>query len=266
MSKKIRMGRLFNYNSDKTFLLTIDNGITLGPIKGINSYCDTVKLAASGGVDAVIAHKGTIKKLIEENIYGSYSYIMHLSASTALAPYSEKKVLVTQVEEALTYGVDGISIHVNLGGEDEAQMLKDFGYVSNECEKWGIPLLAMMYAKGAENDPNTTSHLIKVAQEMGADIVKISYNGDLANLEDCISNTGIHTVLAGGNYSNNVKELLTRIDQAITYGFSGVAIGRNIFQSNHIQQLAKMISSILNSEETLEACLKKVEELGNDYF
>ena len=166
----------------------------------------------------------------------------------------------------MTYGVDGISIHVNLGGEDEAQMLKDFGYVSNECEKWGIPLLAMMYAKGAENDPNTTSHLIKVAQEMGADIVKISYNGDLANLEDCISNTGIHTVLAGGNYSNNVKELLTRIDQAITYGFSGVAIGRNIFQSNHIQQLAKMISSILNSEETLEACLKKVEELGNDYF
>ena len=51
---------------------------------------------------------------------------MHLSASTALAPYSEKKVLVTQVEEALTYGVDGISIHVNLGGEDAAQMLKDF--------------------------------------------------------------------------------------------------------------------------------------------
>lgn len=57
MSKKIRMGRLFNYNSDKTFLLPIDHGITLGPIKGINSYCDTVKLAASGGVDAVIAHK-----------------------------------------------------------------------------------------------------------------------------------------------------------------------------------------------------------------
>lgn len=38
MSKKIRMGRLFNYNSDKTFLLPIDHGITLGPIKGINSY------------------------------------------------------------------------------------------------------------------------------------------------------------------------------------------------------------------------------------
>mgnify|MGYP000573975443 CR=1 FL=1 len=85
--------------------------------------------------------RGTIKKLIEENIYGSYSYIMHLSASTALAPYSEKKVLVTQVEEALTYGVDGISIHVNLGGEDEAQMLKDFGYVSNECEKVGNSII-----------------------------------------------------------------------------------------------------------------------------
>lgn len=41
---------------------------------------------------------------------------------------------------------------------------------------------------------------------------------------------------------------------------------KKYFQSNHIQQLAKMISSILNSEETLEACLKKVEELGNDYF
>ena len=35
--------------------------------------------------------RGQLKKLIEENIYGSYSYIMHLSASTALAPVQREK-------------------------------------------------------------------------------------------------------------------------------------------------------------------------------
>ena len=266
MSKKIRMQRLFNSNSGKTFLLPIDHGITLGPIKGLDSYCNTVKSATTGGVNTIIAHKGTIRRLLEEDIYGSFSYIMHLSASTTLSQCSQKKVLVTQVEEALAYGVDGISIHVNLGGEEEPQMLKDLGDVSNECEKWGIPLLAMMYAPAAENDENITGHLIKIAQEMGADMVKISYNGDLTGLRDYISNTKIHTVLAGGGYSNNVKQLLARIDQAIAQGFSGVAIGRNVFQPNHIKLLAQLISNIVNQEETLETCLKKVEELGHDYF
>lgn len=55
------------------------------------------------------------------------------------------------------------------------------------------------------------------------------------------------------------QQLSKHIEQAGKYG--GCTASSYI-----IQQLAKMISSILNSEETLEACLKKVEELGNDYF
>ncbi len=34
------------------------------------------------------------------------------------------------MEDALQIGADAVSIHVNLGAEDEARMLRDFGTVS----------------------------------------------------------------------------------------------------------------------------------------
>jgi len=56
--------------------------------------------------------------------------IIHLSASTALGPDPNNKVLVATVEEALKIGADGVSIHVNVGAEDESHMLATLGEVS----------------------------------------------------------------------------------------------------------------------------------------
>ena len=55
---------------------------------------------------------------------------MHLSAGNALSPQSDRKVLVGSVEEAVTLGCDGVSIHVNIGNEYDTEMLKDFAEVS----------------------------------------------------------------------------------------------------------------------------------------
>src|SRR4030067_309904 len=64
------------------------------------------------------------------------------------SPDSNRKVLVPTGEDALRRGPDAVSIHVNLGAEDEARMLRDFGTVSTDCQRWGIPLLAMIYTRG----------------------------------------------------------------------------------------------------------------------
>ena len=39
-------------------------------------------------------------------------------------------------------------VHLNIGTEGDAQMLKDLGMVSRKCEEWGMPLLVMIYNKG----------------------------------------------------------------------------------------------------------------------
>ena len=71
--------------------------------------------------------------------------IMHLSGSTSLAPDPNHKVLVKTVEEAIKFGADAVSVHVNIGAQYEAEMLAVLGTISERCDYWGMPLLAMMY-------------------------------------------------------------------------------------------------------------------------
>ena len=63
--------------------------------------------------------------------------IVHLSASTCMSPDPNCKVMVCSVEEAIKLGADAVSIHVNIGAEDEKSMLKDFGRVAREALRTG---------------------------------------------------------------------------------------------------------------------------------
>jgi len=77
----------------------------------------------------------------------------------------------------LKYGADAVSIHVNIGNSYEQAMLRDFSKISNQCKDFGVPLLAMMYFRNNENttsyDEKSLIHSVRVAVELGADIVKM---------------------------------------------------------------------------------------------
>ena len=40
-------------------------------------------------------------------------------------------------------GADGVSLHINIGGKEEPEMLEQLGMTANQCHKWGMPLLAI---------------------------------------------------------------------------------------------------------------------------
>ena len=45
--KKIRLGRIFK-DDGKTFVITMDHGVDLGPVKGLEDIKSTVKRVLSG--------------------------------------------------------------------------------------------------------------------------------------------------------------------------------------------------------------------------
>jgi 2-amino-3,7-dideoxy-D-threo-hept-6-ulosonate synthase len=92
-------------------------------MEGIVNLKETVQKIAEGGANAIILHKG----MVEAGHRGKgkdVGLIIHMSASTDLSLRKNDKVLVCTVEEAIKLGADGVSIHVNIGAEDEKQMLK----------------------------------------------------------------------------------------------------------------------------------------------
>ena len=156
--------------SKRTVIVPLDHGVTLGPVEGIVDLRDTVNQAAEGGANAVIEHKGMIG--LGHRGYGKdIGLIIHLSASTNLAPDPNKKVLVTGVEEAIRKGADAVSIHINIGAADEESTLQamvvhmNHGGVGNAPSKRGIfnvPRVAVVSGYGVHLHDLRREHILVV--------------------------------------------------------------------------------------------------------
>lgn len=259
LGKHIRIERIKNRNTGRTVIVPMDHGISMGPIDGLKNMKDAIQKVAEGGANAIVEHKG----LVGEGHRGKgkdIGLIIHLSASTNLSPYPNVKTLVCTVEEAIKLGADAVSIHVNLGNGQEKEMLHDFGKVSSEARKWGMPLLAMIYPRGEkikdEYDVNVIKHAARVGNEMGADIVKVSYTGSVETFKEVVSGCSIPVVIAGGPKMDSDRDILEMVKGSIDAGGAGVSIGRNVFQHENPTRMVRAISAIVHDDSSVEDALK----------
>src|SRR6266699_6442730 len=125
----------------------MDHGVSSGPLAGLEDIPKAVANVAKGGATAVVLHKGSVR-FAKDYFDEKLALILHLSASTSLSPRADRKVAVTRVDEAISYGADAVSVHVNLGGEGDDRMIEDLGATAAACDRLGLPLLAMMYPRG----------------------------------------------------------------------------------------------------------------------
>lgn len=259
IGKTIRMDRIFNPQTQRTVIVPMDHGITLGPVTGLADAKKTLVSAIEGGTNAVIMHKGIVKDCYVKCLKRT-GLIIHLSASTSLSTDPDNKVIVTTPEEALKLGADAISIHVNIGSENEYQMLRDLGEVSRSCEDLGLPLLAMMYPRGKnihnQYDPELIAHVCRVGAELGADVIKTNYTGDPDSFRQVIKGCPVPVLVAGGLKTGTDEELLEKIKGALDAGASGVAIGRNVFMHDNPSVMVKRICAVvqegLSPKEAME--------------
>lgn len=259
IGKEIRIERIINRNTGHTVIIPMDHGVTVGPIKGLENMKKAVDGVVNGGANAIVLHKG----LVHGGHRGrgkDVGLIIHLSGSTSLAPDPNFKVLVCTVEEAIQLGADAVSVHVNLGAEDESEMLRDLGLISKKCMEWGMPLLAMMYTRGAkiksQFDVAVVKHAARVGAELGADIVKVNYTGSVESFKEVTNGCPVPVVIAGGEKMENDREILEMVEGAMKAGGAGVSIGRNAFQHKDPVAIVKAISSVVHKEITVEEALK----------
>ncbi len=259
IGKKIRLERIINRHTGRTVIAPMDHGVSNGPMKGIIDIDKTVESISQGGADAILMHKGIVEQ--GHRGYGKdIGLIVHLSASTSLAPNPNNKVIVTSVEKAIQLGADAVSVHVNLGSETESEMLQELGEISETCSYWGIPLLAMMYPRGQtvenEHDVELVKHAARVGSELGVDIVKTNYTGDPDSFKEVVEGALVPVVIAGGPKVDTDEELLQMVKDSIEVGGAGVAFGRNLFQAENPGKITKAISEVVHNDLEVNEALK----------
>jgi fructose-bisphosphate aldolase / 2-amino-3,7-dideoxy-D-threo-hept-6-ulosonate synthase len=262
IGKKIRMERIINRKTGRCVIVPMDHGVSIGPVAGIIDMAKTIDEVAIGGANAVLMHKGMVGS--GHRGYGrDIGLIIHLSASTSLGPDPNHKVLVTSVEKAIKLGADAVSVHVNVGAEEEPEMLVKLGTTSEICDDWGMPLIAMMYPRGRkisnEHDPAVVKLASRAGAELGADIIKTNYTGDPDTFQEVVDGCPVPVVIAGGPRMNTDQELLEMVKSAVDVGGAGVAIGRNIFQAKSPSKTTRAIADIVHNNLKVEEALKILE-------
>lgn len=258
IGKKIRLERIIDRNTKNTVIVPMDHGVSMGPIEGLVNLAKTINAVAEGGANAVVVHKGIVA-------YGHRGYgkdvglIIHLSASTTLSPDPNEKVLVCTVEEAIKLGADAVSVHVNVGSKTEAEQLKSLGEIARICSEWGMPLLAMMYPRGEkvnQFDAKAVALAARVGAELGADIVKTNFTGDVESFKKVVEGCPVPVVIAGGPRMSSDEELLQMVRMAMDAGARGVAIGRNIFQAENPTKMTRAIAMIVHENVDVKTALE----------
>ena len=253
--KTRRLKRIFQ-KDNRTVIVPMDHGVTVGPIMGITNMQTITDKLIKGKVDAVLVHKGIAKRIDIDDA----GLIVMLSGMSTLSPNVNAKVQVCSVQEALKLGADAVSVHVNVGAQDEDKMLANLGKVSEECDAFGIPLLAMMYPRGPkianEHALEVVAHAARIGAELGADIIKTNYTGNIESFKQVTESCPAPVVIAGGPKCKSPQEVLQTTFDALQAGASGLSIGRNVFQAEDPTAIAKALSAIVHENATVEQAMK----------
>ncbi|MDH7593313.1 MAG: 2-amino-3,7-dideoxy-D-threo-hept-6-ulosonate synthase [Methanomicrobiales archaeon] len=247
IGKEIRLERIIDRNTKRTVIIPMDHGFTLGQIQGLTNMTEIISEVSEGGANAIILHKGMVKSGHRKS-GRDIGLIVHLSGSTSLNPDPNDKVIVCSVEEAVAIGADAVSIHVNLGAPNESKMIESAGAIVRDCNRWGMPLLIMIYPKGKDisgTSPQAVGHCVRVAEELGADLIKTNYTGNKESFAKIVKACSVPVLIAGGEKAGD-EETLVAIRDAIDAGAAGVCMGRNAFQRDNPRQFVRSICHVVH--------------------
>ena len=256
--RDIRLARILK--EGKMLCIPMDHGISNGPIKGLEDIHSVIYECSSAGLTCVLVNKGIIKSMPRPPNIG---LIAHFSASTSIGPAPNRKMLIGSVEEAIRLGADAVSLHINIGSKEEPEMLQKLGMISDKCDEWSVPLVAMMYPRGENiknpHDPEIVAHAARVGAEAGADVVKAVYTGDPASFRRVVRGCPVPIVIAGGPKANTDREILEMCEGAMMAGAKGVTFGRNIFQHKNPPTIVRALYKIILEKRNVREAMKELD-------
>jgi class I fructose-bisphosphate aldolase len=240
--------------NNKAMFLAYDHGFEHGPQDLINKSFDPnyiLDLAVQGGFTGIILQKG-----IAENYYTNTKYqkkiplIIKINGKTNLKtdeePYSP---INCSVNYAKKLGAQGVGYTIYLGSEYENKMFEDFGKIQEEAHQLNMAAIAWLYPRGKsiinENDSEIIKYAARLGLELGADLIKIKYPDDEKSLKDIIKFSGKTKVVLSGGEKETEEEFLEKVKKVMEYGFTGIAVGRNVWQRENALEISEKIKRII---------------------
>ncbi len=253
---KNRLSRLMGKDGHCQFL-PIDHGYFQGPTRCLEKPAETIQHLAPYA-DGLFVTRGVLRSAIDFRI--NTPIILRVSGGTSVVGEDlAKEVITTSIEEMLRLNVSAVGVSIFVGSDYEQETLENLAQLVNECENYGIPVMAVT-AVGKEMEKRTARYLAlscRIAAELGAKIVKTYYCDD--GFEKVTNGCPVPVVIAGGPKCETTMEVFEFVYDGLQKGAIGINLGRNIWQHPHPLAVMKALNAVIHQGATPEQALDLFE-------
>lgn len=243
---KNRLAQLIQPDGHCLFL-PIDHGYFQGPTRKLEKPGETIKPLLPY-CDALFVTRGVLRSVIDPT--KSKPIILRVSGGTSMVGDDlANEGLTTSIEEIIRLNASAVGISVFVGSKYENQTLLNLSKLVNECENYGVPVMAVT-AVGKELEKRDARYLAlscRVAAELGARVVKTYW---CENFEKVVDGCPVPVVMAGGPKVNTELEVFKFVYDGMEKGAIGVNLGRNIWQHEYPVAIIKALRAIIHEKHT----------------
>jgi len=243
-----RLGRIFK-DDGKTVIVAMDHGMGLPVNPALDDLSRTIRQISDGGADAVLTTVGIAKEYEKE--LKNVGLILRMDGGgSCLNKDDECPDLLYTMEEAIRIGADAVACMGFPGASYEHRCMSNLAELVEMGHEYGIPVMAEMLPGGFNPAvPNSVENLVITARtgcDYGADIIKTSYCGPKDEFRRVIAASYKPVVVLGGEKVKDLDSLFECIEEAVSVGASGVAIGRNVWKSSDPAAVVRALVSLVH--------------------
>ena len=277
--KRVRLWRLLYGGGPRNgtlIVLPLDQGLEHGPTDFFPHppALDTdyqFRLAVEGSYSAVALGVGLAEKYMKEYC-GRVPLILKLNGKTNIPEDAEAvSPAFASVEDAVRLGADAVGFTMYVGTPRQDLEIRKYQRVRQDCERLGMPLVMWAYprgraieAKGGKGSLFAQDYAARVAEEMGADVVKLheptadsdrtpepyrSLREDSpARVRRVVRSAGRVLVLfSGGEKDDRDERVIDKVRLYMEAGATGVMFGRNMWlrKFDHAVALTRRVHQVM---------------------
>lgn len=250
---KNRMAQLIK-SDGRCFFMPIDHGYFQGPTSCLEQPGKTIE-PLSPYYDALFCTRGTLRSCIGTSI--DKPIILRVSGGTSMVGKDlAHEGITTSIEEILRLNASAVGVSVFVGSEYEHETLMNLSNLVNDCERYGIPVMAVT-AVGKELGKRDARYLglaCRIAAELGARVVK-TYWCD-KDFDKVVSGCPVPVVMAGGPKCETAKEVFDFVWDGLQNGSIGINLGRNVWQDRKPVAMAKALYMLVHKNISVKEAVE----------
>jgi class I fructose-bisphosphate aldolase len=255
----VRINRIFSHSSGRLCSVAVDHfiGYGHGLPDGLRQIGPTLAAIVAGRPDAVTMHKGIAASAWLPHA-GRIPMILQ---STTARPDESAREQVATPEDAVRLGADGFAVAAFVRGSTEAEHLRVVADCVRQSARFEMPVICHIYPRDKEKRiscaPEDIAWAVRCALEVGVDVVKTPYCGDVRAYAQIVADCPVPLVAAGGPKADTLPAALRMIAEVVQSGARGATIGRNVWGFVQITAAVEAFKAVIHDGTSAEEACRR---------